>query len=440
MEQQNKERNLLKAAFEIEEARELPVKEEMFVSPVYQLIWKIYKFLNFSIDEEKVLDSLHESENDIHVPAFKEILEKGDTSEWRRDFEWLKEAWRKRSLIYIANSMLTDNRSTKEIIEFIKDSIRKLEDPPVHKVKNDVNNVMLRILRKSEGDEPTVINSGYTAFDNISKLDFGRIFLLAGPKKIGKTKFIINYTVSVLMNMKDVGVHFYSFELNYDEMIYEMIAMLTGLTIDQILSKDYSLTEGDQLLIQKATKKISKLDMNIVTDTVSIDELYDQHISFASKRKHSIVVIDNIGLLMETKRGSESNDVYIAKKMVELKKKTNSLIIPIHHMTKDMDKENRIKDGYRPRLEFLRGSTRLQDYCNMVALIHRPGHYPDLVNRERLRKTVKIGEKIYNREPLIKKLFLIDIAANRNGSKAVIRFLHRLDRTQFKLFNYSIYG
>lgn len=439
MDIKHKERNLLKAGFEHEEVRKLYVPKDFFIDPVHQLIWNSYVYLNSMLSLEHMAEVFKESKNEIHFHTFVSIIEEYNSSSWKEDYKLLFEEWKKKELVKIGQKILSSEEKSDNIIKKVRESLDKLDPVQNTEVEKHINDVLLNILKRKDGNEPTMIVSGYKAFDNLVKMDFARIALLAGSKKIGKTKFIINYTTNVLTYMKDVGVHMYSFELTYEEVVYEMIAMFTGLTIEQILSKGYKLTAADELLIENATKKISQLDMQIYTDTVSIDDLYEQHIKFASQRKHSIVVIDNIGLLLNKRRNQNENDEYIAKRLVELKKKSKSLIIPIHHMTKDMEKEDRLKSGYRPRLEYLRGSTRIQDFCNMVLLIHRPGHYPDLINKERARGTIKTSKGIYNREELIKKLFIIDTAINRNGGKSIVRFLHRLDRTQFKLFNYNTY-
>ena len=153
----------------------------------------------------------------------------------------------------------------------------------------------------------------------------------------------------------------------------------------------------------------------------------------------SILVIDNIGLLKDKTKSQTETDDYIAKKIVEIKRKTKGLIFLVHHMTKKMEEEARIKDAYRPRLEFLRGSTRIQDYCNMVLLIHRPGEYEDIVKEEENKGNILTNGTTYRRADIIRKIFIVDIALNRNGNKTIFRFLHRLDRSQFKEWNFTKY-
>jgi replicative DNA helicase len=118
--------------------------------------------------------------------------------------------------------------------------------------------------------------------------------------------------------------------------------------------------------------------------------------------------------------------------MVDIRDRTKGLILPIHHMTKDMDHEDRLKYGFRPLLRHLKGSTRIQDFANKVILIHRPGFYNDFVTLEEAKGMIKLSNGKFQRGTVIRKLFIIDLALNRGGKVGVVRFLHKLQYCQFK--------
>lgn len=442
MENKLYERNILKQAFINPKARSLKISKTFFTDPIHQLIWNSYKYLGLNLSKQTMGDVFKQSKNLAHYAIFIEIISANyeDEEMWEYQYKYLYEEYVRKELINLSIYINTNiEKPANEIIKYSKEKLENLQGDNSINIQEGMGSVMLEIMQRKDGDIPSSIKSGYEMFDQIINLDFNRIVLIAAAKKIGKSKFIINLTINMLKNNPDIGIKFYSYELNYQEFIFEIIAMESGLTINQIRSKGYILLPEDMIKIEKVTKEIEKFDIEIETEPGTIDSIHDEFIKFSSIRKHSILVIDNIGLLKDKTKSQTETDDYIAKKIVEIKRKTKGLIFLVHHMTKKMEEEARIKDAYRPRLEFLRGSTRIQDYCNMVLLIHRPGEYEDIVKEEENKGNILTNGTTYRRADIIRKIFIVDIALNRNGNKTIFRFLHRLDRSQFKEWNFTKY-
>jgi len=100
------------------------------------------------------------------------------------------------------------------------------------------------------------------------------------------------------------------------------------------------------------------------------------------KLRKKVIVIDNLGLIDCDKTGIERDD-FIAGKIKDIADGTNSLIFLIHHFTKEISKKQNLEDGYRPRKEYLKGSTRILDFVQQALFVNLPRKYPDLLSAEK---------------------------------------------------------
>jgi hypothetical protein len=62
---------------------------------------------------------------------------------------------------------------------------------------------------------------------------------------------------------------------------------------------------------------------------------------------------------------------------------TDASIIILHHITKESKNKLNINEGYRPRAEYIKGSTRILDYVQQAILVNLPRKYKDLVSEEK---------------------------------------------------------
>jgi len=97
-----------------------------------------------------------------------------------------------------------------------------------------------------------------------------------------------------------------------------------------------------------------------------------------------IIVIDNLGLISTDTfyKGTEKDD-YLAGKLKELSELTDSSIFLIHHITKENSRAFNLKEGYRPRKEYIKGSSRILDYVQQAMMINLPRKYKDLASEEK---------------------------------------------------------
>ena len=55
----------------------------------------------------------------------------------------------------------------------------------------------------------------------------------------------------------------------------------------------------------------------------------------------------------------------------------------MHHITKENAKAFNLKDGYRPRKEYIKGSSRILDYVQQAMMVNLPRKYKDLMQQEK---------------------------------------------------------
>lgn len=442
----NYEANLIKQSFFSKEALLFlkdAIPDFFFSNQIHEVIWKTFVFIdeqNEELTRSSVEDVFSLSDNSAYIKNVWNILEEEypDETHWKYQFRYLFEVYAKANILKVLEQAKSDisEKSSSHIIDWLSSSLEKYDkrEEIVFDMNTSITRAKEDIILRKEGKINPYIKTGSQLFDSMVKIDFNQIILIAAARKIGKTKFTIHMLMEMLAVDPSIAVKYYSFELSEKEMMYEMLSRETQLSSEQLQSKDYALSDDEIKIIEEAFDRIENYDFNISTTPTPVAQIKKDFDRFCKQRNSNrcVLIIDNMGLLKEKGRSQTEIDDYVAKTLVDIRDKTKALILPIHHMTKDMDREERLKDGYRPLLRHLKGSTRIQDYANKVLLLHRPGFYNDLVTKEESKGVIKLSNGKFKRTDVIKKLFIADLALNRGGKTGTVRFLHKLQFCQFK--------
>jgi len=251
------------------------------------------------------------------------------------------------------------------------------------------------------------------------KISPGNIFLIAGASGVGKTKFSTRLLRQLLLRHKDISVMWYCMEDPDDKIIRCFISQTVLLTDSQLLSKNYKLTQDDLHLIVQARNEFDDYDIDFVTKSDTIKNIKKNFITFCKKRKKkknmNILVIDNIMKLADNRiiRNQNEADDHIAATIQSIEEDTRdyrSLIIPLHHFTKDTVARTNLKEAFRPTRDHLRGSGRYFDAATQVAFINKPGVFERLVS----------DMPSFKNE--LEYLFITEIAKNRNDKLGIVRW------------------
>ena len=443
-EMKNYEKIILKKSFQDNEILSqiiIIAPEDFFKDELHDLFFKSMKFLfdnHMPVNMTSMVDVLKESGNEDHITTFKSIVVANyqDEDDWKYHLNVLVTFYNRAKTLKIA-AKLQENAitwTTKQIfsyLESVKDEIvfPKKEIRHITSVINEMKNDVV-------SDTIPYLVTGNDKFDRIVTLSINNILLLAGGKGSAKSRFTLFLIDRVLKMNDDASVMWLNFEMASITMAQLLVTRRTGLSTKQISRKGYKLSEEEIQAINKAIEDISSYDMEFCSKPMTIGEICNEFKKFCSRRKgrRNILVIDNLGLILSSANKNQIDvDEYIAKKIVQLREETEALIIPIHHLTKEQGVRTNIKNAYAPKIEDIRGSTRIPDYANQVILIHKPSNFKDLVAQEELKGTYtnKAGVTI-NRAKVIKDLIILDVAKNRDDNQEYIRFTSNLGHCRFK--------
>jgi len=438
------ERVLLKAAFSDLDARNQILQlapEDFFSDELHDLFFKTIKFIHeggLPVNKTSVSDVLKESGNDVHIDEFNELVSANydDEKDWKYHLNAHITFYNRAKMFGIAqritqNTIQWDIKQMYAYLDASKDELIF----PKHQIKN-MQSVISEVQSSVESDNLNSLKTGNEDFDKTVSLFMETVLLIAGGKGSGKSRFTLFLIDRVLSLNSGVSVMWLNFEMSNSNMVQLFVARRTGLTTKEISQKTRLLSKDEKQKVESALEEISHMDVEFCSNPMSIKEVKTEFKKFCSRRpgrKH-ILVIDNLGLL--TNGGKNQNDVdeYVAKQIVQIREDTKALIIPIHHLSKEHGTRSNLKNGYAPKIEDVRGSSRIPDYSNQVLLVHKPSNFKDLMIQEEMKGTytsAKSGNTI-DRAKTLEKLILLDVAKNRDDTQKVIRYESNLGLCRFR--------
>ena len=250
------------------------------------------------------------------------------------------------------------------------------------------------IIEASEGENITVIKSGYINLDKKFTFRTRYVCIIAGPEGSGKTKFVTSIVRGMLDNEPELAVQWFSFEDDRDQIIRAFMSMDLKMTSKELQSINYKVTEEDIQNIRTTSLKYQNYIIEFYDRITSIGNIVSRSKRFSDKysNKKRIIIIDNLGLIECDKSGIDRDD-FLAAKIKSIADSTNTAVILLHHFTKEISRRANIEDGYRPRKEYLKGSTRILDYVQQALFVNLLRKYPDLLAEEKHLQLDFIGTK-----------------------------------------------
>lgn len=278
-------------------------------------------------------------------------------------------------------------RDPVEIADDIMNNVMALFDFDIE-VHNNFNKALeltiSNIKLSSKGQNITVIKSGHKMLDKAITFRSKHICIIAGPEGSGKTKFIISVIRGMLENEKNLAVEWFSMEDERQQIIRSFLSMDLKMTTKELQSINYQINEGDIKRIEEAAKHYEKFNVEFYDRIASIATIVARCKRFGERFKNhkKVIVIDNLGLVECDKAGIERDD-YLAAKIKDIADSNNAFVFLVHHFTKEIARKANLEDGYRPRKEYLKGSTRILDFVQQALFVNLPRKYPDLLAEEK---------------------------------------------------------
>jgi hypothetical protein len=188
---------------------------------------------------------------------------------------------------------------------------------------------------------------------------------------------------------------------------------------------------GKEKEYEAAMEEWATFPIIFIEEAVTSKYIKDFFIQTAKENptKLPILIVDNILSLAdkeEFKKDPNSMYDYIGNQLMEAKNATNGQVHIVHHYKDSQMDPKRVDEGFRPSLTDPKGTEVWRRICTQMILMNNP-HL-----RRELYKQYDGKDK-----GLLKLLFIMDIAANRDDSnddesKAVIRFLHTNDYSAYE--------
>jgi len=262
--------------------------------------------------------------------------------------------------------------------------------------KDALHMTLLDIANKAKGLVSTFIRTGDKSFDENITLRERQILLIAGAEGCGKTKYATYLAKGILDNNDNVRILWFSMEDSKEQIIRSFISMGCKLTSKQMQSINYTITADDQEKIADSVQRFGNYNIEFVDHVCTINTISRKAKQFRDKNPDDtiIIIVDNLGLINTESfyKGNEKDD-YLAGRIKDISDQTLSSIIVLHHITKESAKSFNLAEGYRPRKEYIKGSTRILDYVQQAILVNLPRKYKDLVIEE------KEKAKLFNVKP-----------------------------------------
>jgi len=309
-----------------------------------------------------------------------------------------EEYW-KRELIRIGSEMnnkgFNNSLDPLDIAEDAEKELREIfnvTDTHKNSFHEALESTITDIRRKAQGETSAYLKTGDKALDKEVSLRRGFVVVLAGAEGSGKTKYVIHLTRGMLdIKENNLCVLWFTMEDDRKQIIRSFISMDTKLTTKELQSINYTLTQGDITKIDDVSHGFFEYDIEFIDRQTNIHQIISQSKRFVDERinKAPLIIIDNLGLIeVESGFTPVERDDYLTGKIKDLSAELDACIILVHHFNKEASKKANIREGYRPRKDHIKGSTRILDYVQQALLVNLPRKYKDLVYEEKDKQII----------------------------------------------------
>ena len=408
--------------------------------------------MGYNISLESVSNMLIKNHNREAAIELKE-MEAYYSDEWNYYLTYLIDNNNLKLLHKIASIIISHNyKSVNEVLE----KIIHIADTITQKELNisTMRSVAKRNIRKirniSDGKQLSYIKTKEQIINEVCPFGPDNTVVLAGMASSGKTRYMIHLMKGILELNEDVAILWFSMEDSDDKVLRCFISSDVNLTENQMLSKEFKLSDTQITLIEEAQSKYENYDIEFVCEPSSINTITSKFRAFVKKRpgKFCILLVDNFMLINEVFEATSNTTAVednIMSQFTVLKKQTNkdgymSSIFILHHITKEVTSKFNKEEGYRPRMSMLKGTTRVIDAATIVLLINNLGQHKDLIREHSKLPDVECltangTYKLFKRSKIMQNMMIIDVAKNREGEiaddKGLIRIMYDFGKMKF---------
>lgn len=253
--------------------------------------------------------------------------------------------------------------------ELLRDTIAQLQDLQTGSnanVQEPAETARDFYVRLTDNSYRSFTPTGYDSLDTVlggGLVTSGMIALAARPG-VGKTML----GLCIADNVASTGtpVLYISLEMDKYQLMCRRVGRIAGLS--------YNMLQQGRVIDSETKTKVIEALSTLMTRPFYIEDkpasLMDVELKARGIKGLGLIVIDHLGLLRSTIRGSRYE--IVTEISHGIKRLAQSLGIPIVALAQ-LNRENEGRNDKRPRLSDLRDSGAIEEDCDAVALLHRPG-------------------------------------------------------------------
>lgn len=209
-------------------------------------------------------------------------------------------------------------------------------------------------------------STGYASLDRLlggGLVTSGMIAIAARPG-VGKTMM----GLCIADNVAEAGtpVLYVSLEMDAYQLMCRRVGRIAGLSYNMLQQGRVTDAETQD----KTTEALSQLMARPLYIEDKPASLVDVELKARGIKDLGLIVIDHMGLLKSTIKGSRYE--IVTELSHGIKRLAQALKIPIVALTQ-LNRENEGRTDKRPRLSDMRDSGAIEEDCDAVVLLHRPG-------------------------------------------------------------------
>ena len=306
---------------------------------------------------------------------------------------------------------------------------------PVHREvweqssKDIVLNVEAQIIEPPSTGIFMYYNTGWPVFDKYIGTARNKVIVVGGAAGHGKSRFVSSWMFNVLDQFaKDISIFWCTFEDSAEDILLFYLSNKVKVKAKYIKKRNFNKDLIPEL--KKHIKKFNTFDIHFIDRWDKIAKIKQKFELFCDRRpdKFPVLIIDNLLSLRDRQdfKGAENSMYdYVMAEILSIRQNTRALIIIVHHFNDAQLSKERLKDGYRPTVQDLKGTEAIRRVANQVLLINNPKNLKDLV-----------AEYHDDQKKILQNLFIVDPGKIRDDSntdeESLIHFWHKLDYLIFK--------
>lgn len=205
--------------------------------------------------------------------------------------------------------------------------------------------------------------------DDIGKMQFGDLVILAARSSMGKTSLMLKMALNQARYGIRVGI--LSMEMTKRSLYYRLLGLISGISPKRI--EQVKLSEAERIVVQDARRELAALPI-FIEDTANptISQVKSRIKRMIRKHNVEIMYFDHLGKISNPNEENTYNMVTNIIRTLKASAKNND--IPFVVLTQ-LSRKTEQRANMRPALSDLRDSGAIEEEADIVGLCYRPEYY-----------------------------------------------------------------